>query len=83
MTKLEIFHVSENVKFTLGIYLDNSTITVASLHNGTKQPVGSWECGEKILCESSTCLDSERKGTKVYSCGLNINWCWKWREDLQ
>ena len=83
VTKLENFYVSENVKFTLGIHLDNSTITVASLHNGTKHPVGSWECGEKIPRESHTCSGSDVKWTKAYSCCSNINWCWKLREDLQ
>ena len=83
VTKLEIFDVSENVKFTLGIRLNKSTITVASLHNGTKHPVRSWECREKIPRESHNCNGSDVKWTKAYSCGSNINWCWKLRKDLQ
>lgn len=78
-TKYE--YLFKDIQFKLGIRLENCTIFVGSLYNGTARPVESWQCGEKIR-ESSTCDDSHLNWTRAYSCGLNNNWCSTLPKDL-
>ena len=78
----EYEHPFQNVPFKLGIRLENFTIIVASLLNGTARTVESWECGEK-MCKAFTCEDSQLNFTKAHPCGSNINWCPKFHNDLQ